>query len=198
MTQFWLCYMDCARGKIVLARLESQAGGHPFNPRLATTKFAHILKEYGLRTVTGDAYAGQVFPTDFAERGITYRQSALTKSELYEALEPKLNANEVELLDIGKLQEQLLTLVWRGVKVDHQPGDHDDYANAAAMAIYHTKAAPMKIPEEYLAKLRMRSEIRRAAFVSAAAGFPGARRRPVVNAGFQGDLYQTLAARAEK
>jgi hypothetical protein len=39
-------------------------------------------------------------------------------------------------LDIPKLQEQLLSLVVRGAgKIDHLPGDHDDYANAAAGAI---------------------------------------------------------------
>ena len=55
-----------------------------------------------------------------------------SKSELYEALEPPVNAGEVELLDVPKLQEQILTLVVRGTKIDHQPGDHDDWANAAA------------------------------------------------------------------
>ena len=44
-------------------------------------------------------------------------------------------AGEVELLDDGKLQEQLLTLVLRGGKTDHLPGDHDDYANAACGAL---------------------------------------------------------------
>ena len=33
-----------------------------------------------------------------------------------------------------KLTEQLLTLVIRGNKIDHQPGDHDDWANAACGA----------------------------------------------------------------
>jgi hypothetical protein len=47
-----------------------------------------------------------------------------------------LNAGEVELLDITELQEQLLTLVIRGDKIDHQPGDHDDFANAAAGALW--------------------------------------------------------------
>ena len=47
-----------------------------------------------------------------------------------------MNAGEVELLDITELQEQLLTLVIRGDKIDHQPGDHDDYANAAAGALW--------------------------------------------------------------
>lgn len=52
----------------------------------------------------------------------------MSKSELYDAFEPRLNAGEVELLDDGKLQEQLLTLVIRGSKIDRQSGDHDDYA----------------------------------------------------------------------
>jgi hypothetical protein len=52
------------------------------------------------------------------------------------ALEPKLNAGEIELLDIPELQEQLLTLIVRNGRIDHQPGDHDDYANGAAGALW--------------------------------------------------------------
>jgi hypothetical protein len=36
---------------------------------------------------------------------------------------------------VPKLHEQLLTLVLRGSKIDHQAGDHDDWANAAAGAV---------------------------------------------------------------
>ncbi|MGH8609433.1 MAG: hypothetical protein ACREX9_19080 [Gammaproteobacteria bacterium] len=61
--------------------------------------------------------------------------SALTKSQLYEALEPRVNAGELELLDVPKLIEQLLGLVAKGTKIDHLPGDHDDLANAAAGAV---------------------------------------------------------------
>jgi hypothetical protein len=39
------------------------------------------------------------------------------------------------LLDDGKLQEQLLTLVMRGGRIDHQATDHDDSANAACGAL---------------------------------------------------------------
>jgi len=60
----------------------------------------------------------------------------LPKTGIYDALEPKLNAGEVELLDILELQEQLLTLVVRNGRIDHQPGDHDDYANATAGALW--------------------------------------------------------------
>jgi hypothetical protein len=59
---------------------------------------------------------------------------------LYEALVPRVNAGEVELPDMPKLQEQLLTLVRRGARVDHQPGDHDDVANACAGVVHQVLA----------------------------------------------------------
>ena len=109
----------------------AQTGAPPFNPRDAVRKFAAEMRAWGLSRVTGDAYAGQTFRRDFEDLGITYAVSRETKSEIYDAFEPKLNAGEVELLDDGKLQEQLLTLVMRGGRIDHQPGDRDDCANAA-------------------------------------------------------------------
>jgi hypothetical protein len=113
-----------------------QDGDPPFNPRKAVKKFAAILRQYGIKSVTGDNYAGNTFKLDFEAEGIRYNPSPLTKTEIYEAFEPPLNAGEIELLDIPKLQEQLLTLVIRGAHVDHQPGDHDDYANAVCGAVY--------------------------------------------------------------
>jgi hypothetical protein len=120
----------------VLDSLVSQTGRPPFNPRHAVTKFAAELREYGLREVTGDSYAGQTFRADFEDHGISYRSADLPKSDIYDAFEPRLNAGEVELLDHPKMQEQLLTLVWRGLKIDHLPGDHDDFANAAAGVVW--------------------------------------------------------------
>ena len=136
------------RGVAVLDLLMSQTGAPPFNPRDAVRKFSVELKEaWGLSRVTGDAYAGETFRRDFEANGITYEVSQLSKAEIYDAFEPKLNAGEVELLDDGKLQEQLLTLVIRGSKIDHQAGDHDDYANAAAgvVATISRRRAPMNI-----------------------------------------------------
>ena len=122
-----------------------QDGDPPFNPRRAVKKFAAILRQYGVRTVTGDNYAGNTFKSDFEAEGIRYNPSPLTKTELYEAFEPPLNAGEIELLDIPKLQEQLLTLVIRGAHVDHQPGDHDDFANAVCGSV-HFAMAPIYAP----------------------------------------------------
>ena len=127
-----IAHHDTVRNIRVLDALIAQTGVPPFNPRHAVKKFAAVLKEYGIAQVAGDAYAGETFRSDFQEHGIAYQPADTPKSDLYEAFEPMLNAGEVELLDVAELQEQLLTLVWRGAKIDHQVGDHDDYANAAA------------------------------------------------------------------
>jgi hypothetical protein len=136
-----IAHLTPGEGPRVLDLLISQTGRPPFNPRHAVIKFAKALKDYGLTAVTGDAYAGQTFRADFEDHGISYTVSTMTKSEIYDAFEPQLNSGEVELLDIGELQEQLLTLVIRGSKIDHQPGDHDDWANAAAGALVFTSIA---------------------------------------------------------
>ena len=108
----------------------------PFDPRTAVKKFADILKEYRVTNVTGDAFAGETFRVDFAKEGIEYRVSELTKSELYEALEPRMNSGDVVLLDNPTMESQLLGLVWRGSRIDHPPAEHDDFANAAAGAVH--------------------------------------------------------------
>lgn len=149
-----VAYHDAETGQGVLACLDSQSGKSPFNPRKAVKKFAGILKSYRLSSVTGDSYAGNTFRSDFEEEhSITYTKCRLPKSDLYEEFEPALNAGEVELLDIGTLQEQLLTLVYRGGKIDHQPGDHDDWANAAAGAIWMVRDAHATKPVPIVAPL---------------------------------------------
>src|SRR3984893_12388515 len=135
-----IAHYDAAIKRSVLDLLPAQPGKPPFNPRDAVRKFAGLLKTYGLSRVHGDAYAGQTFRADFGEHGIAYEVAMLPKTGIYDALEPKLNAGEIELLDITELQEQLLTLIVRNGRIDHQPGDHDDFANAAAGALWLVSA----------------------------------------------------------
>src|SRR5262249_47618131 len=71
----------------------------------------------------------------FERAGITYVVSERNRSQLYEALEPLMNGRRIVLLDIPELVQQLLGLIWRGGKIDHPSGEHDDWANAAAGAI---------------------------------------------------------------
>jgi len=115
----------------------NQGAPAPFDPRLAVERFANTLREYGVHRVRGDRYAGQTFVKDFERHRITYELADLPKSKLYEALEPKLNAREVVLLDDPRLEQQLLGLVWRGGKIDHPAGEHDDWANGVAGVVYY-------------------------------------------------------------
>jgi hypothetical protein len=131
-----------AGSRLVLDLVASQSGPPPFNPRNAVAKFAGLLKEYGIRRVVGDAYGGQTFRADFLSHGIIYEvHKWKSASDIYEMFEPRLTAGEIELPDQPKLTEQLLTLVWRGAKITHQVGDHDDWANAACGALL-AAAAP--------------------------------------------------------
>jgi len=139
-----IAYRD-ADGRAVLARVVDQGQAPPFDPRKAVARFAAVLRAYGVRHVIGDKYAGETFVTDFGRHGIGYLVAGLTASQCYEALEPCLNAREVVLLDVPELESQLLGLVWRGGKIDHLPGEHDDVANAAAGALFLARddAAPV-------------------------------------------------------
>lgn len=135
-----IAHHDATTGRAVLDLVITQTGRPPFNPRDAVRKFAAVCKEYGVFRVIGDRYAGETFRADFQGEGISYQVSPLTKHQLYEALEPRLNAGEIELLDVPKLQEQLLGLVTRGGKIDHLPGEHDDTINAAAGALHFARS----------------------------------------------------------
>lgn len=105
---------------------------HPCN---AVGRFAGILKEYGISHVVGDKYAGETFISDFAGYGIHYQVSNAPASDLYAAFEPKLNAGQVVLVDDAMVEQQLLGLVWKGTKITHPSGEHDEHANAAVGAL---------------------------------------------------------------
>lgn len=126
-----IAHMD-VDGRAVLDRIDNQGAPAPFNPNKAVERFVATLNDYGIARVTGDRYAGETFRAQFADAGIRYTVATDPKSTLYEALEPRLNAGQVVLLDVPTLEQQLLGLVWRGGRIDHQAGEHDDYANALA------------------------------------------------------------------
>jgi hypothetical protein len=119
-------------GRALIARVVNQGAPPPFDPSLAVERFVAILREYGLVSVEGDKYAGETFRAAFERSGIRYLVAASTKSQFYEALESGLNGRRVVLLDVPEVEQQLLGLVWRGGKIDHPAGEHDDWANAVA------------------------------------------------------------------
>lgn len=113
----------------------------PFSPEGVVEECATVLKAYGITMVHGDAYAGEWPREQFAKRGIDYRVSDLTRSELYLELLPALNSGRVRLLENKRLMFQLCGLERRASRtgkdiVNHAPGGHDDLINAAAGALH--------------------------------------------------------------
>lgn len=118
-------------GRHILDAILNQGARPPFDPNAAVTRFVTTLNEYGCTKVIGDRYAGETFRQQFQSAGITYSVCTKTASQLYESFEPLLNAKKVVLLDVPILEQQLLGLVWRGGRIDHQVGEFDDWSNAA-------------------------------------------------------------------
>jgi len=133
-------------GRGVLDAIVNQGSRPPFDPRDAVERFATLLREYRVGRVTGDAYGGQTHRADFERHGVAYHVSDKTKSQLFESFEPLLNGRRVVLLDVPLVEQQLLGLVWRGGKIDHQNGEHDDWANAAVGALIAATDTLEEIP----------------------------------------------------
>jgi len=109
----------------------------PFDPELVVAECAWLCQQYGIRLVRGDAYAGVWVSDAFKRNGVGYKPSKLPKSGLYAEFLPTLNTGAIELLDHPKLVAQICGLERRTARsgrdsIDHQPGGHDDLANAVA------------------------------------------------------------------
>lgn len=110
----------------------------PFNPQECVKEFAEAIKGYGLSSVTGDKYSGEWCSSSFGNEGITYKNSELTKSDIYLEFLPLIMQGKVELLDHKQQTTELRQLERRTGRgkdmIDHPKGLHDDLANAAAGA----------------------------------------------------------------
>jgi hypothetical protein len=112
----------------------------PFSPESVVEEFVTTLRQYRVTTVHGDRYAGEWPRERFDKRGITYRPSERTKSEIYQAFAPLVNGGRCELLDHAVLARQLQGLERKTSRagkdsIDHGPRGRDDIANAAAGAL---------------------------------------------------------------
>jgi hypothetical protein len=111
----------------------------PFSPEGVIDEFANLLKGYSISRVVGDRYAGEFPREQFRKRGIEYRCSLKSKSDLFRDLLPLLNAGQITLPKSERLVNQLCGLERRVARsgkdsIDHGPGAHDDIANSVAGA----------------------------------------------------------------
>lgn len=112
----------------------------PFSPEAVVKEFAALLNLYGITSVQGDRYGGEWPREAFRKSGIRYDLAEQTRSELYLAMLPAVNSGLVDLIDVPRLENQLISLERRTSRggrdiVDHPPGGHDDVANAVAGVI---------------------------------------------------------------
>ena len=111
-----------------------------FDPQAVTASYAKLIKEYGVHSVTGDAYGAQWVAGAWEACGIGYQKSELTKSEIYLEVLPLFARNLVHLPDHHSLVRELRLLERRTARsgrdsVDHPKGGRDDYANAVCGAL---------------------------------------------------------------
>lgn len=99
-------------------------------------EYAKVLRQYRCSSVIGDEWVVEAF----RKESIHYRPADQSKSELYLEAEPLFARGAVRLLDQRALQTELLQLERRTGRagrdsVDHPPGGHDDFSNAACGAL---------------------------------------------------------------
>lgn len=109
----------------------------PFNPEGVVDEFADLLRQYRVRCVTGDRYAGEWPREQFRKRDIDYALSDRPCSDLYRDMLPALNARQVSLLEHDRLVNQIVSLERRTGRsgkdaIGHPVGSHDDLATSVA------------------------------------------------------------------
>ncbi|MGB7296811.1 MAG: hypothetical protein WBC70_14595 [Candidatus Aminicenantales bacterium] len=110
----------------------------PFDPAACVNEFAETLKGYEIFEVTGDRYSGEWCSSAFEKEGISYKNSELSKSDLYVEFLPLIMQQRVELLDHKQQTIELRQLERRTGRgkdiIDHPQGLKDDISNSAAGA----------------------------------------------------------------
>jgi hypothetical protein len=129
-----------------------------FSPEAVVEEFVSVLHTYRVFRVVGDHYAGEWPRERFRIKGVEYNVSKASKSDIYVAFLPIVNAGRCELLDNSRLYNQLLGLdrrISRGghETIDHSPGTHDDLANVVAgvMHIMLSKRQTLNVDPKVLA-----------------------------------------------
>jgi hypothetical protein len=107
----------------------------PFDTKGVVDEYASLLKQYRVRSVTGDNYAAGWVEQSFRSAGIQYARSEMPKGRLYVEGLPAFTRRTVSLPNHPRLLRELRLLERRthvGGKdtVDHGRVGSDDHANA--------------------------------------------------------------------
>lgn len=113
----------------------------PFDPESVAQEYAALAKSYGVRQITGDAYAGEWVKKAFEKAGVSYRTCPVPKSVLYLEGLPSFSREAIRIPNLPVLTRELRLLERRTSKsgrdvVDHPQNGSDDHANALFGALY--------------------------------------------------------------
>jgi hypothetical protein len=105
-----------------------------FDPHVVTAEYAALLKEYRVRTITGDYYGAEWVAGSWSRTGVRYVKSELPKSAIYLECVPLFTRGLVRLPDHSRLVRELRLLERHTHRsgrdtIDHPKGGHDDHAN---------------------------------------------------------------------
>jgi hypothetical protein len=122
----------------------------------AVREIASIAKRYGVTAISGDRYAAGWVREAFRRYGITYQDATvrgkdgapvyLDKSRAFLEIAPLFAQGLISILDNPRLEHELKSLERRTQaggkdRVDHPRGQHDDHANALALAAAKARAS---------------------------------------------------------
>jgi hypothetical protein len=120
----------------------------PFDPSDVVAEYAKLAKEYGVRTIRGDAYSANWCEAAFKRVGVTYERSELPKSQLYLETLPLWMRGVISIPAHAGLIRELRLLERRASRtgrdiVDHGRAGSDDLCNALCGAVHHIAARPI-------------------------------------------------------
>lgn len=149
-----------SQGRVIVDVLRGTSG--KFDPHTTTFEYAQLLKEYGVRQITGDAYGAEWTASAWQQNGIPYTRSEQPKSELYIEAIPLFARGLLRLPDHARLLRELRLLERHTHRsgrdsVDHPKGGRDDHANAVcgvAVLVGVDAAAWMRNLKPVLERLR--------------------------------------------
>lgn len=121
-------------GKLVVDVVRGVTG--TYDPYAVTREFAELLRQYGIRSVTGDNYGARWVSQYWREAGFVYEKSPWPRSEIYLETMALFARRVVRLPDHQRMLRELRLLersTTSGGKdaVDHGRNGHDDFSNVA-------------------------------------------------------------------
>ncbi len=156
---YTLCIAHKVRDEIIVDLVRGTKA--PLNPKIVTAEYAALLKQYHVREVVSDAYAGEWVSAELRANHIEHRRSEQNKSELYLESLPwfmrgalRIPSHKATVREL-RLLERRTSRAGRDL-VDAPRGTSEDHANAlcGCIALLASAKAPLRVTAAVVARAR--------------------------------------------